>query len=416
MSIQYASIGERHHTGNVKWDLQGPLPFGVADMDIQSPPCLTAALRQRLRHPFFGYAYMTDSLRGAIVDYLRQRHGVTASPEWLCDLPGCVSAFTLVARTICGPAGPAHAARPADITGLTGSPGSMEHTPATIPGGSVASLMVCTPAYPPMLHCHEDAGCELITVPLAAQSNGRATFDWDAMERAVRPDTRLFLLCNPHNPLGRSFSREELLRLGDFCCRHDLILCADEIHGDLVLAPQAHHTCALTLPSEICERTVLLSAPSKTFNIAGIGFTFMAVPNPKLREQILRAKGHSLPPTNVFAHAAAEACYREGWDWHRELIEALRSNCRLATAYIATHMPMLRLQHHEATYLLWIDCSALCLDSPHHFFREQAGVYLDDGKNFGAPQCVRLNFACSPEMLRQGLESMASAIASLKNV
>lgn len=400
MSLQYAAIGERRHTGNVKWDLQGPLPFGVADMDIQSPPCLTAALEQRLRHPFFGYAYMTDTLRAAIVDYLHQRHRVDAKPEWIMDLPGCVPAFTLVARAICG------AAR---------YPAGREQEPSSANAtGGPASLMVCTPAYPPMLHCHEDAGCDLITVPMVVRDS-RATFDWQAMERAVRPDTRLFLLCNPHNPLGRSFSRDELLRLGDFCCRHDLILCADEIHCDLVLDPATRHTCALTLPENIRQRTVLLSAPSKTFNMAGIGFTFAAIPNPELRARIIRAKGHSLPPINVFAYAAAEACYRDGWDWHHDLIEALRHNSRLASGFISSRMPMLRLLHHEATYLLWLDCSALGVDSPHHFFRERAGVYLDDGKNFGAPPCVRLNFACSPDMLLQGLESMASAIASLKN-
>ena len=278
MSIQYASIGERCHTDNVKWDLQGPLPFGVADMDIQSPPCLTDALERRLRHPFFGYAFMTESLRSAITDYLLLRHRVEAKPEWIVDLPGCVPAFTLVAKAICD-AGRLPSVREWE-QGLTAS--------HTAPG----SLMVCTPAYPPMLHCHEDAGCVLITVPMRTDGD-RATFDWEAMEKAVRPDTRLFLLCNPHNPLGRSFTREELLKLGDFCCRHDLILCADEIHCDLVLDPAIPHTSALTLPEEIRQRTVLLSAPSKTFNMAGIGFTFMAVPNPELRAHIIRTKGSS---------------------------------------------------------------------------------------------------------------------------
>lgn len=389
MSIRYASIGERRGTGNVKWDLQGPLPFGVADMDIQSPPCLVSALRERVAHPYYGYAYMTDSLRSSILDYLREHHGVEAQPEWILDLPGCVPAFTLVARAICG------------IT---------EANP-----GSAAELMLCTPAYPPMLHCHEDAGCQINTVPML-DHGGHTSFDWEAMENAVTPSTRLFLLCNPHNPLGRCCTREELLKLGEFCCRHDLILCSDEIHCDLVLDPQAQHISALTLPPEIRERTIMLSAPSKTFNMAGIGFTFMAVPNPALRQRITRTRGHSLPPINVFAYAAAEACYRHGWEWQRELIAALWENCRTAQQFIAEHMPMLRTRHHQATYLLWIDCSALQLDSPHHFFREHAGVYMDDGRNFGAPQCVRLNFACSPEMLLQGLHAMATALANLKKI
>lgn len=381
MSIIYAGAEERRHTGNIKWDLQGPMPFGIADMDIQSPPCLIEALQQRLNHHFYGYAFMTDSLRAAITDYLRERHGIDARPEWLHDLPGCVPAFTLVARAICTP--------------------------------THAGIMVCTPAYPPMLHCHEDTDCKLITVPCIRQ-NGRAGFDWEAMEAAVRPDTKLFLLCNPHNPLGRSWSREELLRVGEFCCRHDLILCSDEIHCDLVLDEHLRHQSALSLPDEILQRTIMLSAPSKTFNMAGICFTYMAVPNAELRERIIKAQGHSLPTLNVFAYAAAEAVYREGWSWHAELLQALRRNSELAQNFISTHMPELRLSPHEATYLLWIDCSALGLSSPHDFFLQEAGVYLDDGANFGDGQCVRLNFATSPELLMQGLQAMEAAIARLK--
>lgn len=381
MSIQFAEDEERRHTGNIKWDLQGPLPFGIADMDIQSPPCLIEALERRLRHPFFGYAFMTNELRGAIVDYLRERHGVQARPEWLHDLPGCVPAFTLVARAICTP--------------------------------THAGVMVCTPAYPPMLHCHEDTDCKLITVPCRSEG-GHWSFDWEAMERAVQPDTKLFLLCNPQNPLGRCWTREELLRVGEFCCRHDLILCSDEIHCDLVLDEGLRHHCALNLPEEVLQRTVMLSAPSKTFNMAGICFTFMAVPNAELRERIIKAQGHSLPTLNVFAYATAEAVYREGWAWHAELIEALRRNRDTARNFIRERLPELKLGTHEATYLMWIDCSALGVDSPHLFFLREAGVFLDDGANFGSPQCVRLNFATSPQLLLRGLEAMASAVDRMK--
>ncbi len=381
MDIRFASTAQRCGTGNIKWDLQGPLPFGIADMDIETPPCVRDALQQRLEHPFYGYAYMTEAVREAIVSYLATRHGAQAHADWLHALPGCVPAFTLVTRAIC-----------------------------TQPQEAV---LVGTPAYPPMLHAHEDAACSLITYP-HTEASGRWEMDWDAMEEAVTPASRLFLLCNPHNPLGRSWSMEELLRVADFCERHDLILCSDEIHCDLVLEEGARHVSVLSLPERYHKRLIMLSAPSKTFNIAGICFTYMAVPDAGLRERIIRAQGHSLPTLSVFAYAAAEAAYRHGWEWQEELIRTLRRQRDFTHRYLSEHLPMLRHWQQEATYLCWIDCSALGLPNPHDFFLQEAGVFLDDGARFAAPQCVRLNFACSPEMLREGLDNMAAAVRKLK--
>ncbi len=379
--IRFASTDSRRETGNIKWDLQGPIPFGIADMDIESPPCVVEALQRRLNHHFYGYAYMTDELREAICVYLRNRHGVSdIQPEWLHELPGCVPAFTLVARTVCH--------RP-------------EH-----------EVLVCTPVYPPMLHCHEDARCRLLRVPYANR-DGLWTFDWEAMEAAVTPNTRMFLLCNPHNPLGRVWRRDELEKVADFCERHDLILCSDEIHCDLVLDEGLQHQCSLTLPEPLLQRVVMLSAPSKTFNIAGICFTYMAVPNAALRAAIRKTQGHSLPTLNVFAYAASLAAYTQGWEWHEQLIRSLRANRQTVYDYIAEHLPMLKTRHQEATYLAWIDCSALGVESPHEFFLEKADVYLDNGANFGSPQCVRLNFATSPELLRMGLDAMRDAVNAL---
>ena len=376
--IRYAADEVRRGTGNIKWDLQGPQPFGIADMDIESPPCVVEAMQERLNHRFYGYAFMTDELRDIICDYLRERHNVTgAQPEWLHALPGCVPAFTLVARAVC-----------------------------TVPEHEI---MVCTPSYPPMLHCHEDVGCQLITVPCTCADDAW-NFDWEAMEAAVTPNTRMFLFCNPHNPIGRMWSYEEMLRLAEFCDRHDLILCSDEIHCDMVLAPDMKHACSLTLPEHLLKRVVMLSAPSKTFNIAGICFTYMAVPDAELRQRIIKAQGHTLPTLNVFAFAAAKAAYTEGWAWHANLIKHLRGNYEMLCDFIREELPMLKVYPLQATYLAWIDCSALGVESPHEFFRNEAGVYLDNGANFGAPQCVRLNFATSPEMLMSGLTAMRDAV------
>ena len=202
-------------------------------------------------------------------------------------------------------------------------------------------------------------------------------------------------------------------KVADFCERHDLILCSDEIHCDLVLDEDKKHVCALTLPERIRQRTVMLSAPSKTFNIAGICFTYMAVPNDELRAAIRKTQGHSLPTLNVFAYAASLAAYTQGWEWHEQLLKTLRKNRQTVIDYVAENLPMLKTRHQEATYLAWLDCSALGVESPHEFFRSNAGVYLDNGANFGDPQCVRLNFATSPEMLMQGLTAMKKAVDEL---
>lgn len=382
MSIRFASLDERRGTSNIKWDKQGPLPFGIADMDVETPPCIVEAMQTRLAHHFYGYAFMSESLRAAITAYLRQRHNVTnANPEWLHELPGCVPAFTLVARAICQ--------------------------------NAEDEILLCTPVYPPMLHCHEDARCRLVTVPFIL--NGQHwEFDWPALEAAVTPRTRLFLLCNPHNPLGRCWSETEIRQVADFCERHNLILCSDEIHCDLVLEEGMKHYSALRLPEQLQQRVIMLSAPSKTFNIAGICFTYMAVPNDELRRRICQAQGHSLPTLNVFAYAAAQAAYTQGWAWHAELLGVLRRNRATALQFLADKLPMLRTCPLEATYLAWIDCSALGVDSPHRFFLEEAGVFLDDGANFGAPQCVRLNIASSPQMLHLGLQGMLQAVQKLQ--
>ncbi len=378
MGVDFASIGERRGTGNLKWDRQGPLPFGVADMDVQTPLCVREALQRRLDHPYYGYAFAQEPLLAAITAYLRERHGVRAAEAaWLHPIPGCVPALSLVTRAFCREPGDA--------------------------------VMVGTPAYPPMLHCHEDARCRLVTFP-HRDAGDHWEMDWDAMEAAVDSRTRVLLFCNPHNPLGRSWSEEELLRVADFCERRDLILCSDEIHADLVLEPGLRHHSALALPERYLARTVMLSAPSKTFNIAGLGFSYLAIPNPELRARVVAAQGCTLPTLSVFAYAAAEAAYAQGWGWHAELIEALRANRDFLHRFLDERLPQLRHWRQEATYLAWLDVSALGLEAPHAFFRREAGVFLDNGAGFGDPQAARLNFACSPEMLKQGLEAIAEAL------
>ncbi|PID81628.1 aspartate aminotransferase, partial [bacterium DOLZORAL124_64_63] len=262
----FDQIIPRRGTGSIKWDRFPDLdPFWVADMDFMSPPCVLDALHQRVQHGVLGYAQPHQGLIDTLLGYLKNRHGVEADEDELVHLGGLVPALSLAARAF-------------------GKPGD--------------AVMTCTPIYPPFLGIHKDAQMKLITVPHTLH-NGRWSFDWDAMESAVTPETRLFLLSNPQNPLGRAFTRQEIERLASFCERHDLILVSDEIHCDLILdEQQTPHFCAARLPQDLQKRTITLLAPSKTYNIAGLGYAFAVIRDHKLKAQFRSAFGHTLPEIN----------------------------------------------------------------------------------------------------------------------
>ena len=253
----------------------------------------------------------------------------------------------------------------------------------------------------------------LISVPHVA-NDGRWEFDWDAMETAVTPETKLFLLSNPQNPLGRVFTTKEIEQLAGFCDRHDLILISDEIHCDLILDDtKTPHPCAAGLPEHLQKRIITLLAPSKTYNIAGLGYAFAVIRDDSLRRKFISARGHTLPEINCLAYYAAEAAYRHGEPWRQELITYLGKNRDTITDFIRTQTPELIIPDIEATYLAWIDCRALPTDNPAQFFEKEAGLYLSDGNYFGAPGHVRFNYGCPHSRVLEGLEKMAQALLAL---
>lgn len=221
------------------------------------------------------------------------------------------------------------------------------------------------------------------------------------------------MLCHPHNPVGRAFDEAELQRLAAFCERHDLTICSDEIHCDLLLDGRQHKPFA-TLALEIAQRCITLMAPSKTFNIAGLGASFAIIENPKLRSRFQHTMRGIVPDTNILALHAALAAYRYGGDWLRELLDYLARNRDYAVDYVTRHLPGVRVTIPQATYLLWLDCrQTVAADNPHRFFLEHAEVALNDGLTFGpgGQGFVRLNFGCSRATLHEGLERMRAALA-----
>lgn len=374
---------DRRGTASTKWDrYQGRdvLPFWVADMEFRAPPAVLDALHARVEHGVFGYTRTPDSLTEITLAFLAERYGWAVEPEWLTWIPGVVPGFNLACRAV-------------------GEPGD--------------AVLTATPVYYPFLSAPANAGREKQETRLVLD-RGRWCMDPDAIEAAVGPRTRLFLLCNPQNPTGRIYDREELLRLAQIAERHDLILCSDEIHAELLLEPDRPHLPIASLDPAIARRTITLMAPTKTFNIPGLSCAFAVIPDPGLRRAFRRAGAGLLSGIGPLGYAAAEAAWRHGEPWRQALLAILRRNRDHLQAAV-DEVPGLAMTRVEATCLAWIDTREAGLEDPQAFF-EAAGVGLSPGVQFGGDSragdgFVRFNFGCGMQMLETGIERMRQALA-----
>ncbi|MEN8662094.1 MAG: MalY/PatB family protein [Lentimonas sp.] len=378
-SYNFDTCPDRTGYGSLKWDKykgRDILPLWVADMDFETAPEIMAGLQQRLDHRIFGYTIPHQAPIEAVINYLDRAHGYSARASWLNFLPGLVPAINLCCHAF------------------------------TEPGDSV---MTATPVYPPFISAPDYAGRELIKVPLCLDADNQWTLDIDAMEAAVTPKTKIFVLCSPHNPVGRVLSRDELTKVTDFCERHDLILISDEIHCDLVFDANAKHTVTATLNEAIAARTVTLMAPSKTYNLPGLACAFSVIEDPKLRAQFQKTIRGIITEVNCFGYAGCAAAYNHGEPWRQALVTYLRGNYELVYKFIKEQLPEITFRPMESTYLAWFDVAKLELDNPIMYF-EDNGVGLTDGTPFGGLQHVRLNFGCPRSRLVEGLEKIEAAV------
>ncbi len=371
---------DRHGSDSLKWGKyagRDVLPLWVADMDFAAPPAVLAALQRRVEHGVFGYGGATPALVEAVQAHLLREYAWAIEPDWLVWLPGLVSGLNVACRTVDG------------------------------------AVLTATPVYPPFLSAPKLSGRPLQWFDLGYTEGGSGNgWHWDknARNAALTVDTELLLLCHPHNPVGRCWSRAELLELAEFAVAHNLIVCSDEIHCGLILDPDKHHLPLATLGPEIARRTITLMAPSKTFNIPGLGAAFAVIPDAALRRRFVRAAQGIVPHVNVLGLAATEAAYRDCDDWHRQLIAYLRGNRDAVQAAVAA-LPGVSMPPVEATYLALIDVRQLGLKQPARHF-ENHGLGLSDGADFGAPGWLRLNFGCPRSTLDQALRRFAAACAS----
>lgn len=380
MAFDFDTALERKGTGCIKFDRRPELdPFWVGDMDFVSAPCILKALHDRVDYGVFGYAMVHDGLIEAVRGYLKEARGVELNEDHLLHLGGLVPALSLAARAFCGEGN---------------------------------EVMTCTPVYYPFLNIHKDAKAKLRTVDHVFE-NGRWEFDWVKMEEAVTEKTKVFLLCNPQNPLGRVFSEGEIIRLAEFCERHDLVLVSDEIHCDLILEDSQKHYSALNLPERFQNRVVAMLSPSKTWNLAGLGYAFTIIPDDSLRRRFEAERGFTLAEINALSYYAAEAAYKDGESWRKELVAYLRANRDELVRFVNEECQGLSIRSHDATYFAWIDARGLGVLNPAKFFEEEAGLFLSDGKPFGWEGYVRFNFACARSRMLEGLGKMKAAIGSL---
>jgi cysteine-S-conjugate beta-lyase len=383
MTFNFDRPPARLGTDSQKWQKYAGreiLPMWVADMDFEVAPPITEAMRRRLDHPIFGYARPVKSSVDAVVDALAARYDWTIDPAWIVWLPGLVCGLNVAARAF------AEA------------------------GDEVLSL---SPVYPPFTLAPAYQGRAPKSVPLVLNAR-RWEIDWAALEAAVTPRTKVFYFCHPHNPVARVWTRAEIRQLAEFAARHGLLLLSDDIHCDLLLEPGAVHEPFAVVAPEHAARTVTFMAPSKTFNVPGLGTSFAVIPDAALRARFAKASAGIVAEVNVLGYVACEAAYRDGEPWRLALLDYLRGNRDLLVTRLASDLPGVRLEAPvEATYLAWLNVADLGLAQPVRHF-EAHGVGLSDGAPFGARPgaYVRINFGCPRATLDEGLNRMKAALAA----
>ena len=391
MSTDFDEIIDRRNTSCLKYDFaaergypQDILPFWVADMDFRAPQPILDELSRRVQHGIFGYTDPKESYKTVLSDWFHAHHNWKPSTDSLVVTPGVVFALCTAIRAF------------------------------TKPGDGI---LIQQPVYYPFTESILDNGRQLINSPLV-EKDGHYTIDFKDFEsKIIAGKVKLFLLCSPHNPVGRVWTKEELLQISDICQRHNVRIVADEIHHEFIRKGY-HHTVLASLSPEIAQNVITCTSPSKTFNLAGLQVSNIFIENETLRQKFKRelaASGYSQP--NCLGLFAAQAAYEHGQEWLCQLRDYLESNYQKTKEFLKQELPKVRLIEPEGTYLLWLDFSAYGLTDRQLDDRiiHQANLWLDSGQIFGASGSgfQRINIACPWPILKNGLEHLAKAFQGL---
>ncbi|KIL42588.1 MalY/PatB family protein [Jeotgalibacillus soli] len=384
---QFDQVINRKGTHSVKWDMTNTvfgeddlLPMWVADMDFPPPGAVMEALEERLRHPPFGYTYVPDSTGEAIKQWMDKRHGWSIHLPWLLYSTGVVPSIATVIQAL------------------------------TDEGDQILTF---SPVYTPFFDMIKKNN-RTLTTSLLLEMDGRHQIDWAHLEESLANGVKMLLLCSPHNPSGRVWTKEELYRLNKLCKEHSVILVSDEIHSDLIFKTAKHVPTALAAENEV-DHTITLIAPSKTFNLAGLQASSMIIPNKELRQKIQDAQGkQGFFTLNTFGIKAMEAAYLDGEAWLESLIDYLEENVRLVRKTIK-EIPGVTLMEPEGTYLLWIDYrnTGKSDDEVKELLLKKAKLALEPGDKYGegGSGFTRMNIACSRQTLVEGLKRFKIAFS-----
>lgn len=391
MSYDFNKVADRRGTASLKYDF-GPerkgrddlLPLWVADMDFSLPQEVLDVIKKRVDHGIFGYTDLKPEYKEVVGNWFRERHGWETEAEWITVTPGVVYAIAAAIRAF------------------------------TTPQDAV---IIQQPVYYPFSECIVDNGRELVNSQLIYE-DGRYYMDYEDFERKVTEHrVKLFLLCSPHNPVGRVWTKEELERIGEICRRHDVLVFADEIHCDIT-CPQVTHTPFAGISQEFADIAIVGTSPSKTFNLAGLQVSNIFIPNRQLRRRFrkaVNATGYS--QANTLGLTACKAVYELGEAWYRELLKYLEENRSYVRSYLKEYLPQIRLVESEGTYLLWLDFSDIGLGYTEleKLIVEKAKLWLDPGALFGKETRLfeRMNIACPRSILVQALDQLRDALQSV---
>lgn len=387
MKYDFDTPVNRKGTNSLKWDIkEHELPMWVADMDFKTAPEITEAIIERARHGVFGYNIIPDEWYDAYVNWWRDRHGFEIEHDWLIFSTGVIPIISSVVRKLTTPA---------------------------------EKVVIMTPVYNIFFNSIINNGRFPLECPLRFE-NGEYSIDFESLEEKLADtQTSMLIFCNPHNPVGKIWDRETLARVGELCEKHGVVVVSDEIHCDLTKPGREYVPFASA--SEVCKRiSVTCIAPTKTFNIAGMQTAAAMVPNELLRRKVNRTLNtDECAEPNSFAIQAAVAAFTKGGEWLEELREYIDKNRETVSSFIESELPELKLVKSEATYLLWLDCSAVCNNSETlaEYIREKTGLYLSDGVQYGkgGERFLRLNIACPASVLSDGLQRLKKGIKAYCN-
>ncbi len=386
----FDKVVPRNNTDSVKYDLRKAIfgtedvtPLWVADMDFETPDFIVDAIRRRLDHNIYGYTFVPESFYEALQSWMKKRHQWDIKREWILCCPGVVPSLVMAILSF------------------------------TEPGDAI---VVQPPVYYPFFSTIRDNGRAVINNPLELR-DGRLSMGYNHLAGCLDNKAKLLLLCNPHNPGGTVWKREELERLGELCVKSGTIIVSDEIHSDLIFSGH-HHLPTSSVSEAISQNTITLISPTKTFNTAGLSISAAIIPNHDLRERFRQTIEHlHLTIPNIFSLVAFESAYGHGENWLRHLLAYLEGNMNDAVDFLNRNIPQIKAVKPEGTYLIWLDCRALGLNQSElmEFMIRQAKVGLNDGHRFGigGDGFLRLNIACPRSVLQEALKKMEQAVKSL---